>query len=158
MPDLAGRVTFSIIYTQKIHYIQWARPTNHLLLEISKSVSCSDFIWKDIYRYYLCPAHNVWVPNTKPSERSHKLSKAKCCSFSLIVQLELELMTFVHWGSQKEPKRPYTSLARTAKWYVEPDWNWVSVQAIGSGRAFTSPIFFQCCWDALLLELSWWKA
>lgn len=42
-----------------------------------------------------CPAYNISVPNTK-QVKSHKLSKAKHYVFSVTVQLELELMTFVH--------------------------------------------------------------
>lgn len=47
-------------------------------------------------------------------------------------------------GSLKGPSRLCTSTARTAKWYLWPSTNWVRVQAMGSGRARTSPTFFQC--------------
>ena len=32
-------------------------------------------------------------------------------------------------------------MALTAKWYLLPSWNWVKVQAIGRGKAFTSPTY-----------------
>lgn len=57
-------------------------------------------------------------------------------------------------GSLNGPSLLWTSTARTAKWYLCPSMNWVSVQAIGSGNARTSPTFFQ--WDvAGGLLVSW---
>lgn len=63
--------------------------TNCLPLELSKLYG------KTFTGVCFCPAYNISVPNTK-QVKSYKLSKAKCYVFSVTVQLELELMTFVH--------------------------------------------------------------
>jgi len=49
----------------------------------------------------------------------------------------------IDWGSLKRPTREWISWALIAKWYLLPFINCVRVQAIGRGRAFTSPTFFQ---------------
>ena len=51
-------------------------------------------------------------------------------------------MSAMDWASENGPILVWMSEARTAKWYLCPLWNCVSVQAMGSGSAFTSPTFF----------------
>ena len=58
--------------------------------------------------------------------------------------IELYLSVIVH-GSLNGPRRPISSVPRTAKWYLLPGKNWVSVHAMGRGKAFTTPIFFHWC-------------
>ena len=61
----------------------------------------------------------------------------------------------IDFGSEKGPRRVWTSAPLTAKWYLCPLWNWVRVHAIGRGRAFTSPTFFHSVDTGAWVATSW---
>lgn len=80
--------------------------------------------------------------------------KVPFCSWSSVKDMNYVVSDIVQ-GSLNGPARSWSSTARTAKWYLFPAENWVRVHAIGSGRAFTIPIFFHIIGGFVLSAPSW---